>query len=114
METRARALQRRFTKKKKSRSGCPSLWLQIKSAAPPFAVFDGWVPQNLRFRVYRLEVKKHEVEGDETKNMPWRRCSRFPRFEKRKGWGNLSCGATTREKVGQPADLVELMAGTLA
>ena len=37
-------------------------------------------------------------------NILRRKRSRFPPFENRKGWGNLSCGYTGTERVGQRAD----------
>ena len=34
------------------------------------------------------------------KNISWRKRSRFPPFERRKGWGTLSCGDTVAGKGG--------------
>ena len=42
-------------------------------------------------------------KGAETGNIPRRNRSRYPPFEKRKGWGSLSCGGVGTERVGQPA-----------
>src|SRR5436305_306435 len=91
-------------------AGWPPLWVTRKSAAPPFAVFEGWEPQTWIHGRYRCKrFKKCGVEDAETENISSRKRSRFPPFERRKGWGSLNCGDTGTERVGQPAQIGKLV-----
>jgi hypothetical protein len=45
-----------------------------------------------------------EIENADTENISSRKRSRFPPFEKRKGWGTLSCDDIGTERMGHPPD----------
>jgi hypothetical protein len=44
------------------------------------------------------------IENSATENISSRKRSRFPPFEKRKGWGTLSCDDIGTERMGHQPD----------
>jgi hypothetical protein len=59
------------------------------------------------YRLYwRIDYETLKSKNADTENISSRKRSRFPPFEKRKGWGTLSCDDIGTERMGHPSNLI--------
>jgi hypothetical protein len=100
--------------------GAPSLRLPGALWKRPCASGRGSRPSQTARRTGhpRINLRDVEIKNADTENTSSRKRSRFPPFEKRKGWGNLSCrdigtkGRATRPSCLSASECNRLIART--